>query len=465
MASIESDISPERWLARTPYLVGSDEASLTRFATVYQRSMATRARAEAVAAEIKAQAQEILEPFGKALRTDLVAESNRLEGYDWSRTAVREVVDLHRELIRAPLHNFMEAMRRDPHLLEALGLYRAYVIADDWAHNEARPREYEIRGLHSVVLAGSEQAGRYKWKPNAIEGRSHIPVDPFEVPRAMAELTEWWLEGSPDPVLDATIVHAWLTHIHPFEDGNGRLARLLANLALSRSGYPPLVLRSQSDRGQYLEALGASDEGDILPLYDLFASVVKRSARAMGRSGYVKAFIEDRLLHTPEQRYDGWQRLMYHLTDCLRSAVRQRGWDARFQGYPDSLGYELLCDRSSEGNCWYMKIVEPSGKPQWLLWFGFRSDELRDLIGTGQLTPSIFFSFRDDDPTAVHPFRALFDDSGLDVPTEVTLIPGDPRPAIVRRGYSTAELRVEEAAELVAQSLINAASDANASVV
>ena len=72
-----------------PYLVGGGETSLTRFSNVYQRSISTRVRAEAVAAEVKAQAQEILEPFGKALRTDLVAASNRLEGYEWSRAAVR----------------------------------------------------------------------------------------------------------------------------------------------------------------------------------------------------------------------------------------------------------------------------------------------------------------------------------------------------------------------------------------
>lgn len=459
MTSIEA-INPEEWLAATPYLVGGDETSLTRFSTVYRRSISTRARAEAVAAGIKARAQEILEPFGKALRTDLVAESNRLEGYEWSRATVREVVEVHRELIRAPFHNFMEAMRRDPHLLEALGLYRAYVIADDWVHNDMRPREYEIRGLHAVILAGKPDAGRYKWKQNEIEGRAHVPVEPFEVPLAMSELASWWLGGSPDPVLDATVVHAWLTHIHPFEDGNGRLARLLANLALSRSGYPPLVLRSTSDRGQYLDALGASDEGDILPLYDLFSSVVKRSARAMGRSGYVKAFIEDRLLRTPEQRYDGWQRLMYHLTDCLRKSVRERGWDIRFQGYPDTLGYELLSDRDSEGNCWYLKIVEPGNQPLWLLWFGYRSHEMRDLIGSGQLTPSIFFSIHDDDPAAVHPFRPVLDEEGLGIPSELTLIPGEARPVTIRRGYTTTDLRVEDAAELVGQALINAAAAA-----
>src|SRR5207302_1580189 len=149
--------------------------------------------------------------------------------------------------------------------------------------------------------------------------------------------------------------HAWLTHIHPFEDGNGRLARLLANLALTRADYPPLVLRSLSDRGQYLDALAASDEGDILPLYDLFATVVKRAVKTMSQPGYARELVEDRLLRTEGQRFEAWYRLTASFTDSLRSAIRAEGWDAIYQGYPDLTAFMLLRDRSSSGNGWYLK--------------------------------------------------------------------------------------------------------------
>src|SRR5207249_3588581 len=96
--------------------------------------------------------------------------------------------------------------------------------------------------------------------------------------------------------------------------------------------------------GQYFDALAASDEGDILPLYDLFASVLKRAVKTIERPDYVRDFVQGRLLRTKQQRYEGWMSIARHVTDCLRRAVRVRGWDAFFQGYPDEVAFDLLCD-------------------------------------------------------------------------------------------------------------------------
>jgi Fic family protein len=450
--TLPEEITAERWLRSTPYLVAEGDASKVRFLTVYRRSVATKARAETVAQQVAEDARGILEPFAKALRTDLVAESNTLEGYEWTRPQVQRVVEIHRELVTAPIHHFRTAMRSDRHLLEALGLYRAYVIADEWAENAARPREYEIRGLHSIILAGAPEAGRYKTRLNEIAGSQHEPLDPFEAGRAMAELTDWWMQGSPDPVLDATVVHAWLTHIHPFEDGNGRVARLLANLALTQAGYPPLIIRSGSDRGQYLDALATSDDGDILPLYDLFSSVLKRSVKTMSKPGYARDFVQDRLLKTSEQLFEGWLHLARHFTDCLRKAIRHDGWDALYQGYPDLPSFVLLSERDSGGNGWYLKILRPDGSPQWLLFFGYHTTDILDFLSGNRPTPSIFVSVRDDDPTAVHPYRWIMD-ADDEVPDEIVLTPGERKPALVRHGWDAQEMTLEDCANALASAL------------
>ena len=452
MTEALEDFRAEDWLKGTPYLIGGDDASAQRFFGVYGRSITTRERAVEVASRVATDAREILDPFAKALRTDLVAESNRLEGYEWTRPAVRNLVELHQELVTGPLHAFMTALREDKHLMEALGLYRAYLIADDWVKSATRPREYEIRGLHAVILAGTDGAGSYKSRLNEIAGSEHVPVDPFEVGRAMADLTTWWLSGSPDPVLDATVVHAWVTHIHAFEDGNGRLARLLANMALTQSAYPPLIIRSQSDRGQYLDALAASDEGDILPLYDLFTQVLKRSVKEMSRESYARDFLRDRLLGSQQQRYDSWMQLTYHFTECLRRSIRARGWDATFQGYPDNTSFALLSARNREGSGWYLKIIDDRHEPRWLLRWGYNSHEVCDLLDRAPAVPSILVAVRDDNPTAVHPFRIILgEDSGL--PEEVVLLPGEPKPVLIRTEYRSTETSVETATELLAAAL------------
>lgn len=63
----------------------------------------------------------------------------------------------------------------------------------------------------------------------------------------------------------AAYLHAVLVDIHPFADGNGRVARLLMNMVLLAMGHPPVVIREQ-DRMAYYGALDAfHDEGDLEP--------------------------------------------------------------------------------------------------------------------------------------------------------------------------------------------------------
>jgi fido (protein-threonine AMPylation protein) len=79
-----------------------------------------------------------------------------------------------------------------------------------------------------------------------------------------------------DPVVEAAFLHHRFTQIHPFQDGNGRVARCLANIALLREELQPLVL-TRDDRQSYISALEAADEGDLRPLVTLFALVEKRA--------------------------------------------------------------------------------------------------------------------------------------------------------------------------------------------
>jgi len=80
------------------------------------------------------------------------------------------------------------------------------------------------------------------------------------------------------PIEFAVLLHTRLVTIHPFVDGNGRVARLLMNLALLQEGYPvtiiPPVLRSE-----YLSAVRESNVGNIVPFVNLLSSMVLESQR------------------------------------------------------------------------------------------------------------------------------------------------------------------------------------------
>lgn len=76
--------------------------------------------------------------------------------------------------------------------------------------------------------------------------------------------------------ISAEVASAWLHHrfaqIHPFQDGNGRVARALASLVLIKEGLFPLVV-TRDDRSRYIDALEAADNGSLKPLVDLFAKL------------------------------------------------------------------------------------------------------------------------------------------------------------------------------------------------
>ena len=108
-------------------------------------------------------------------------------------------------------------------------------------------------------------AGRYKTRPNSVitrYGDRFEYASPEETPALMADLVEWYNKaeqsGRFTPVELAALFHYRYIRIHPFEDGNGRIARLMANYILARHGYPMIAVRSRK-KNEYLEALHKTD--------------------------------------------------------------------------------------------------------------------------------------------------------------------------------------------------------------
>ena len=108
-------------------------------------------------------------------------------------------------------------------------------------------------------------AGQYKTRPNSVitrYGDRFEYASPEETPALMSDLVDWYNEeerkGELSPVELAALFHYRYIRIHPFEDGNGRIARLMVNYILSRHGWPMIVVRSRK-RQEYLEALHQTD--------------------------------------------------------------------------------------------------------------------------------------------------------------------------------------------------------------
>lgn len=116
--------------------------------------------------------------------------------------------------------------------------------------------------------------GAFKQHPNnprRLDGTIHEYCPPVHVEAEMENLLRW-LSGydSDDPTIVATWLHHRFTQIHPYQDGNGRVARALTTLVLMRADLLPLVV-DRDLRVEYITALETADGGDLSALASLFA--------------------------------------------------------------------------------------------------------------------------------------------------------------------------------------------------
>lgn len=141
-------------------------------------------------------------------------------------------------------------------------------------------READILTLHRITLKGISEywAGRYKTSQNRIVGSRLKPTPPYKVGSEMGNLVHS-INTNPEKynaVELAAFAHHELVRIHPFVDGNGRVARLLCNLILMGKGYPPITIRVR-DRKKYFDCLEKAHFGDLKAFVDFIALRVEES--------------------------------------------------------------------------------------------------------------------------------------------------------------------------------------------
>jgi len=185
---------------------------------------------------------------------ELTYTSNAIEGNTLTAAETQLVIEQGITIGGKPLKDHLEAL--DHH--EAILYVRAI------AKNTVPLTEFDVRTLHSLVLRRSDPniAGRYADQGRFVlteTGRRAFPR-PAEVPALMGAFAAW-LRDEPDSPDTAFAAHRRLVTIHPFNDGNGRTARLLMNLILIRGGYPPVSIRP-ADRPAYIAAIDDAEAFD-----------------------------------------------------------------------------------------------------------------------------------------------------------------------------------------------------------
>lgn len=139
--------------------------------------------------------------------------------------------------------------------------------------------ENDIKEIHRIIMSGIiGNAGEYRRFDIAVKGAEFTAPPFYEISDHMIELTTF-VNENPDelrPIELAAHAHYFLAWIHPFEDGNGRLSRLLLNFILVRNGYPFAVIKNV-ERKKYLESLRLADLGDFKPFLNYVARCVEQT--------------------------------------------------------------------------------------------------------------------------------------------------------------------------------------------
>lgn len=120
--------------------------------------------------------------------------------------------------------------------------------------------------------------GKYKEHPNnprRPDGGLHEYCPPIHVESEMDNLLKWHNDyRNEDPIIVAAWLHHRFTQIHPYQDGNGRLARILTTMVLAHHDLLPVVIERE-DRARYIEALEKADADDLSVFASLLAGLEK----------------------------------------------------------------------------------------------------------------------------------------------------------------------------------------------
>lgn len=222
--------------------------------------------------------------------TEEVIKSSEIEGERLDRDKVRSSLARHLGMdigALTPADRNVEGVVEM--ILDATEHYRQPLTADRLFGWHAALFPTGRSGMHKIVVGGwrTGNSGPMQVVSGPI-GRERVH---FEAPEAdrldreMKSFLDWFNATQPfDPLIKAAVAHLWFVTIHPFEDGNGRIARAIADMALARSEQTAQRFYSMSaqiskERNAYYDILEATQRNDldITPWLDWFLGCLDRA--------------------------------------------------------------------------------------------------------------------------------------------------------------------------------------------
>lgn len=321
------------------------------------------------ASDLEARYRAAHDRVGRLLRTDpefrafQTYHSNKLELQGPDLGVTQKIIEEYTKQGEPDdLRTFatIQAVTSDTHLVEVLGQHQANIlverISDAFTGSEfLQPRD--IRQLNYFCIQHKFYAGEYRETDRVNIDQFFDDEDPLwfsqplshpvevtwtDIPDEIRKICDYMSQDQECPILAAAVAHAWFTRVHPFHDGNGRTARLIANLVLVRNGWPPLTITKQN-RDDYIDALRESDSGgDIRLLFDLFVSCMERGLAEIESPEFWRRRYRLEIQKNEVQRYSDWVEVTRIFVNSLRFSLADKGWTLERVTIPDQLTFQLL---------------------------------------------------------------------------------------------------------------------------
>ncbi len=378
-------------LDKTPYLLDpeSEQEIVKQIKQLEERVSTLRASGKIT--------EDTLKQYYGEKRFEQVAESNAIEG---STLSVGET-----EL--AVLKGITITGHDPAYIRDAIALDNALSRLTEMAKDRFTCTNHEqVKELHQLILGDRPHGGLFRSEPVIIRGSEHRPPKTWkDVMDAMDNWEAWSKENKELPaIVRGTILHAWLAHIHPFLDGNGRTSRSITNLELVRAGYPPIIIRKK-ERERYIDSLSESDSGgDIRSFFELIIERVDGALTGLELSAKAKQDfnpIREKIKKKQESNLQIWNTSVSLLAKSIEHYIREEVEDIggtiyikHFESSLDIEDYISLTQRKSVSNSWCFIInihIPGLEKFERLAYISYRQPEIQShMKNTGG--PAIFWS-------------------------------------------------------------------------
>jgi len=177
--------------------------------------------------------------------------------------------------------------------IEARNDAEAFDLMMELVNSKKKISQEIIQQIHEFVMKGIlKNPGQYRTENVAIIGAKIRPPNYLKIVMLMDEYIKNIEKLKLQNVKKAAFIHHEFVRIHPFIDGNGRVARLITNFYLMKNGYPPIVIQKE-DRKKYYKTLSKADQGNLSFFATLIARAVNESLQY-----YLSSFIDEERLAT-----------------------------------------------------------------------------------------------------------------------------------------------------------------------